>query len=268
MATPAAPALVADCEHCFALCCVLLPFSAVSGFGMDKPGGTPCPNLADDDRCSIHATLRRDGWSGCVTFDCFGAGQQVSQVTYAGVSWRESDNLGEMAAVLSVMRLLHEMLSHLAEVARRSPHPGAAALTDEILVLTAATPVELLAVDLDNLHDRVGAALEAASARLRRGTDLRGRDLAGHDLRDQPLGDADLRGSLLIRWRRKKAHNQWRTFSITCRCCGEKCWNCSNPNRTCSSWTQHAAAAATLKPSCKAARTFWPWIKTPMPSGT
>jgi hypothetical protein len=199
VATPAAPALVADCEHCFALCCVLLPFSAVSGFGMDKPGGTPCPNLADDDRCTIHATLRRDGWSGCVTFDCFGAGQQVSQVTYAGVSWRESDNLGEMAAVLSVMRLLHEMLSHLAEVARRSPHPGAAALTDEILVLTAATPVELLAVDLDDLHDRVGAALEAASARLRRGIDLRGRDLAGHDLRDQPLGDADLRGSLLIR---------------------------------------------------------------------
>jgi len=199
VATPAAPALVADCEHCFALCCVLLPFSAVSGFGMDKPGGTPCPNLADDDRCTIHATLRRDGWSGCVTFDCFGAGQQVSQVTYAGVSWRESDNLGEMAAVLSVMRLLHEMLSHLAEVARRSPRPGAAALTDEILVLTAATPVELLAVDLDDLHDRVGAALEAASARLRRGTDLRGRDLAGHDLRDQPLGDADLRGSLLIR---------------------------------------------------------------------
>ena len=46
----------------------------VSGFGMDKPGGTPCPNLADDDRCRIHATLREDGWSGCVTFDCFGAG--------------------------------------------------------------------------------------------------------------------------------------------------------------------------------------------------
>src|SRR5580765_1531636 len=116
--SPEAPSLVADCEHCFALCCVLLPFSAVSGFGLDKPGGTPCPNLADDDRCGIHATLRRDGWSGCVTFDCFGAGQQVSQVTYAGVSWREHYNLGEMAAVLSVMRLLHEMLTHLTEVGR------------------------------------------------------------------------------------------------------------------------------------------------------
>ena len=66
MTVPEAPSLVADCEQCFALCCVLLPFSAVSGFGIDKPGGTPCPNLADDDRCSIHATLRQDGWSGCV----------------------------------------------------------------------------------------------------------------------------------------------------------------------------------------------------------
>ena len=199
MTVPEAPSLVADCEQCFALCCVLLPFSAVSGFGIDKPGGTPCPNLADDDRCSIHATLRDDGWSGCVTFECFGAGQQVSQVTYAGVSWRESGNLGEMAAVLSVMRLLHEMLAHLAEVERRSPDPTATELATEIAALTGATPAELLAVDLDDLHDRVGAVLEAASARLRSGAGLRGRDLAGQDLRTGDLRDADLRGALLIR---------------------------------------------------------------------
>ncbi len=199
MTVPEAPSLVADCEQCFALCCVLLPFGAVSGFGMDKAGGTPCPNLDDDDRCRIHATLRRDGWSGCVTFDCFGAGQQVSQVTYAGTSWRESDDLGEMAAVLSVMRLLHEMLAHLAEVERRSPDPTASGLAAEIVVLTGATPSELLAVDLDDVHDRVGEALLRASARLRSGATLRGRDLAGQDLRRTDLRDADLRGAVLIR---------------------------------------------------------------------
>ena len=196
---PQTPLLVADCQQCFALCCVLLPFSAVSGFGVDKPGGTPCLNLADDDRCTIHASLRRDGWSGCVTFDCFGAGQQVSQVTYGGVSWREQENLGEMAAVLSVMRLLHEMLSYLAEVDRRSPEPAAAELAAEIVRMTASTPNELLDIDLDYLHDRVGAVLESVSARLRSGADLRGRDLAGRDLRDHDLHDADLRGSVLIR---------------------------------------------------------------------
>jgi uncharacterized protein YjbI with pentapeptide repeats len=196
---PEAPSLVADCEQCFALCCVLLPFSAVSGFGMDKPGGTPCPNLADDDRCRIHATLRSDGWSGCVTFDCFGAGQQVSQVTYGGVSWREQDNLGEMSAVLSVMRVLHEMLAHLSEVGRRSPDPAAADLAAQIIRMTRATPNELLDLDLDHLHDRVGSALEEASARLRSGIDLRGRDLAGRDLREHDLHDADLRSTVLIR---------------------------------------------------------------------
>ena len=126
------PSLVADCSQllrrCAACCC---RSRAASGFGVDKPGGTPCPNLAGDDRCRIHATLREDGWPGCTVFDCFGAGQQVSQVTYGGVSWREQDNLGEMAAVLSVMRLLHEMLAHLTR--GRAPQrrtPAARPLAD------------------------------------------------------------------------------------------------------------------------------------------
>ena len=64
--------------------------------------------------------------------------------------------------------------------------------------MTGATPHELLDIDLDYLHDRVGGALEAASARLRSGPALRGRDLAGRDLRDDDLRDADLRSALLI----------------------------------------------------------------------
>lgn len=199
MSAPEAPTLVADCDSCFALCCVLLPFAASSGFGIDKPGGTPCPNLAGDDRCRIHATLREDGWSGCSTFDCFGAGQQVSQVTYRGVSWREHDDLGEMAAVLSVMRQLHEMLTHLGEAGRRSAGPEVLELEAHIVALTGETPAALLGVDLDELHQRVGGALDEASARLRHGPSYRREDLAGRDLRQWMLGDADLRGALLIR---------------------------------------------------------------------
>ena len=123
---------------------MLLPFSADAGFGVDKSGGRPCLNLLDDDRCRIHATLREDGWPGCTVFECFGAGQQVSQVTYAGVSWREGGNLAEMGAVLTVMRQLHEMLVHLDEVARRTPDPDAAALRARIEELTAADPETLL----------------------------------------------------------------------------------------------------------------------------
>lgn len=196
------PELVSDCSSCFGLCCVLLPFSAVSGFGVDKPGGRPCHNLLDDDRCGIHASLREDGWPGCTVFECFGAGQQVSQVTYAGVSWREQDNLAEMAAVLSVMRQLHEMLVHLAEVERRSPDPAAAATAAEIEELTGAEPEALLTFDLDDLQERVGALLAEASTRVRRrwpaAVDRSRQDLAGR----RPPGDlrgGSFRGAFLVR---------------------------------------------------------------------
>ena len=68
-----------------------------------------------------YLALRNLGYDNVVLYDASWdewsrdprAGQQVSQVTYGGVSWREQDNLPEMAAVLSVMRSLHEMLVHL-----------------------------------------------------------------------------------------------------------------------------------------------------------
>ena len=197
----APPALRSDCASCFALCCVLLPFSADSGFGVDKPGGRPCLNLLDDDRCRIHATLREDGWPGCTVFECFGAGQQVSQVTYAGMSWRERGNLAEMGAVLTVMRQLHEMLVHLVEVARRSPDPEAADAQARIEALTTADPETLLTTDLDEVHEHVGRLLADASTRVRRrwpdAADLSRQDLAGRRL-EGDLRGCSLRGALLI----------------------------------------------------------------------
>ncbi|MGN0062619.1 MAG: pentapeptide repeat-containing protein [Nocardioides sp.] len=195
------PVLHAECDQCFGLCCVLLPFSAADGFGTSKPGGTPCTNLDASDRCRIHDRLRESGWSGCVRFDCFGAGQQVSQVTYGGVSWRDQPNLGEMSAVLSVMRQVHELLALLDEAGRRGV-AAAEPLTAETLALTGATPEVLLTTDLDELRDRVrpvlGEARDEARSRWPEAPDLARADLAGTDLRYRDLRGADLTGALLI----------------------------------------------------------------------
>ncbi|WP_295658297.1 pentapeptide repeat-containing protein [uncultured Nocardioides sp.] len=191
--------LVSDCSRCFGLCCVLLPFRAGSGFGTDKDGGTPCHHLQDDDACGIHDRLRERGWPGCTVFECFGAGQRVSQGTYAGTSWREHDNLGEMSAVLSAMRQLHEMLVHLAEVDRRSPAATAAGLAGRIAALGDGDAESVLGIDLDELRAEVGAELRIASLRLRgAGDDREGTDLSGRDLRDVLLVRASLRGALLL----------------------------------------------------------------------
>ena len=137
---------------------MLLPFRSVDGFGADKPGGTACAHLRSDDLCGIHDRLADSGWPGCVAYDCRGAGQQVTQVTYAGRSWHEQDNLPEMAAVFSVMRVLHELLVRLEPVP-----DDPRSVRSRVLALTGGTPDDLLALDLDQLEVEVAGAVEAVS---------------------------------------------------------------------------------------------------------
>jgi len=73
--------LQGDCENCFGMCCVALPFAASSDFAMNKEAGKPCQNLREDFRCGVHSSLRERGFRGCTVYDCFGAGQKVSQMT-------------------------------------------------------------------------------------------------------------------------------------------------------------------------------------------
>ena len=181
---------------------MLLPYSADAGFGADKAGGTPCRNLAGDDRCTIHADLRETGWRGCTIFECFGAGQHVSQVTYAGRSWRDPQvNRAEMAAVFSALRVIHEMLFHLEEALERRPaNPGAITARSRLAGITEGSPEIVLTVDLDELTRMVGEILRQVSRDVRGGGGgaTAGPDLVGRDLRQRRLVGADLRGRLLI----------------------------------------------------------------------
>jgi hypothetical protein len=218
--------LEADCSQCFGLCCVALPFARSADFPVDKPGGEPCRNLLADHRCGIHDRLLEGGWRGCVTFDCFGAGQQVSQVTFGGVSWREAPATAPMMyAVLPVMRQLHEMLAHLRDALALEPDEaarhGLTAVADEVSAATDGSPDELLAVDLVAVRSRVGGLLRTVSASVRARRRSRhgipkpprrvraGADLVAADLRGQDLRAADLRGALLIAADLRDADLRW-----------------------------------------------------------
>ncbi len=195
------PQLSADCSRCDGLCCVLLPFRRSADFGADKPAATPCQHLDPRDGCGIHDSLRDTGWSGCAAFDCFGAGQHLTGTIYAGRHWRDAtgSELAEMGVVLGVVRQLHEMLAHLAEVERRSPDDGARAMTAELVALGRADPATLLAADLGAVRARVSPVLRAATERLHGPATPMPADLAGADLRDRSLERADLRGGFLVR---------------------------------------------------------------------
>ncbi|MCO5972377.1 pentapeptide repeat-containing protein [Actinoallomurus soli] len=206
--TTARTDLRADCGRCQGLCCVALPFAASAGFAIDKDAGRPCPNLNADFRCGIHADLRGKGFSGCTVFDCFGAGQQVCQVTFAGQDWRESPGTARrMFAVFAVMRQLHEILWYLAEAlalpAARPVHGELRRALTDTERLTRAGAEELAEADVAAHRARVNPLLLRASELVRAGVpgrpkNRRGADLMGARLRGADLRGADLRGAYLI----------------------------------------------------------------------
>jgi Pentapeptide repeats (8 copies) len=202
---PARADLRADCARCFALCCVAPAFRASADFAITKPAGRPCLHLGADFGCEIHDALRPSGFPGCAVFDCFGAGQQVAQVTFGGRDWRSAPELAEpMFAAFAVLRPLHELMWHLNEaLALAPPGPLADGLRDALAgagALTTGTPADLARVDLAARWQAANELLLQASARARApgGADLRGADLAGQDLRGTGLRAASLRGALLI----------------------------------------------------------------------
>lgn len=185
-------------------------FTKSSDFAIDKPHGTPCPNLREDCSCAIHPQLRERGFRGCQVFECFGAGQRISQGTFDGVSWRQAPaTAAGMFAAFGIARQLHEVLAYLREAAEWPVDDTLRAqLEHQFAVIDAACGLqaaELAAVDVEALRGPASLLLRSASRAARSaimgdraaerelGPDLFARDLAGEDLRG-----ACLRGAMAI----------------------------------------------------------------------
>lgn len=199
--------LVADCARCVGLCCVVPALAKSSDFAITKPASHPCKNLLADHRCSIHADLDVKGFPGCTVYDCFGAGQQVTQVTFGGVSWRDDVRIRpQMFAAFEVMRALHELLWLVADAIALGGLELTAKLEDERDLLTALSRLparELVGTNVEVHRARVNLLLTAVSTAVRamvraEAADHRGADLIGRDLRGVDLTAASLRGALLV----------------------------------------------------------------------
>jgi uncharacterized protein YjbI with pentapeptide repeats len=187
---------------------VALPFSASTDFAVDKGAGEPCGNLQPDFRCGIHGRLRESGFAGCTVFDCFGAGQKVSQTTFEGRDWRQDPQIArEMFAVFPVMRQLHELLWYLTAAlslpSASALHCDLRAALAETDALTRGSASDLATTDAQTVRGRVNALLLRASELARAAApgpraDHRGADLAGADLTGASLAGASLRGACLI----------------------------------------------------------------------
>ncbi len=131
-----------DCANCVALCCVLPGFDKSDKFAISREKGEVCPNLGPDNRCAIHESLDEEGFSGCVEYTCFGAGQRVT-ARHAPRDWRADPELiPEMFGLLALLRIVHELISIMRDEKDLGPE-------DELP--PAARILEAVVRDLDGL---------------------------------------------------------------------------------------------------------------------
>ncbi|CRK57257.1 oxetanocin A resistance protein [Alloactinosynnema sp. L-07] len=180
-----------------------LAFAKSADFGFDKPAGRPCKNLLADYRCGMHTSLRESGFPGCTVYECFGAGQQVVQVTFGGRTWRDDPAIAQRQFdAFGVLRVLHELLWYLADALTFAPGLTAdlQRAYDETTLLTKSDPDALLALDVAAHRHAVNQVLIQASDQARSGLRAKRRksDLIGANLRRADLRGASLRGALLI----------------------------------------------------------------------
>ncbi|MED1863008.1 pentapeptide repeat-containing protein [Fictibacillus nanhaiensis] len=202
--------LQADCGRCFGLCCVALPYARSADFPLDKDGGTPCRNLQDDFRCGIHEHLRDKGFKGCTVYECFGAGQKVSQNTFSGLDWETNPELAkEMFDVFPIMQQLQEIMYYLTEAVNLNEtkpilHELEMAI-GEIEELTQRSASEIKQMNVSDIRMKINELLIRTSELVRAEyihkkylIKRKPSDLIGAKLQKADLRGANLRGALLI----------------------------------------------------------------------
>ena len=202
--------LHADCDNCFGLCCVALPYAKSADFALDKDSGIPCRHLQSDHRCSIHKHLRTRGFKGCAVYDCFGAGQKVSQITYEGKDWRKHPEIAnEMFNVYPIVKQLHEMLYYLTQAlqleAAKPIHLQLQEAFKETERLTFLSPLSIQDINVSAHREQVNHLLIQTSERVRAQVPSKTKkklgkrvDLIGAQLSGANLRGANLRGAILI----------------------------------------------------------------------
>ena len=165
--------LRADCSRCAALCCVALAFDRSDKFAIDKASGEICRHLNERNGCRIHAERQLRGFSGCITYDCVGAGQRVTHEVFKGQTWREDPSLLlPMTDAFNTMKRVHDLLQLLTQAARlpleARERETVNTLFDELNPRTGWTPETLGALDVGDSERCVRAFLQTLQRHVKR----------------------------------------------------------------------------------------------------
>lgn len=152
-----------DCSKCSGLCCTALFFSKIDGFPEDKVAGVPCCNLEKNFLCKIHQELEKKGMKGCIAYDCFGAGQFVTQQICHGDTWKDNENKTEIFHAFHKVFQLFQIRYYLAEASSIIPaepiKTEIESLIKENEKLCANNLEDIDKIDVETHRDRVNNLL-------------------------------------------------------------------------------------------------------------
>lgn len=196
-----------DCSKCSGLCCTALFFSKIDGFPNDKTPGQPCVNLLKDYRCKIHSQLEKQKMKGCIGYDCFGAGQQVTQVIYQGQTWNEIPNQSaEIFDVFIIVFQLYQIRYYLIEamsiISAKPFKKNIQCLIEENIKMCHYPPNRILSLDLEQYRNRSNTILKQVCRLLQQSIHSEHKkvpaNLFGGNFKGQDMSGADLSSKLLI----------------------------------------------------------------------
>lgn len=184
-----------NCKDCCGLCCTALYFAKSEGFPHDKPAGIPCSHLCADYQCDIHEKLFSRKMKGCMAYDCFGAGQWVTQHTFAGKSWQQVNKELVFTVFIKAVQL-HQMLWYLCEAAISIKDINMLGQINhqiqQLINILVEPAKEVAACDIVAIRNSVNQCLKQACMII--STAYCGRHIKGHDAVGKKFNQADLSG--------------------------------------------------------------------------
>ncbi|MEG1500674.1 MAG: pentapeptide repeat-containing protein [Clostridiales bacterium] len=194
-----------DCAKCSGLCCVALYCMKTDGFPEDKEAGKPCKNLMPDFRCAIHSQLAKDKMRGCLAYDCFGAGQMVTQLYYPNKDWlTKPKQANEIFEIFLIVFQLHQMLWYLIEafsaVSDKHLISNIEMLICENQQMTSQCPNEILNLDVEKYRSKVNQILKKVieSIAVYSANGGKSKDFFGKNFKKANLDGRDFSMSFLI----------------------------------------------------------------------
>jgi len=196
--------LTIDCEKCSGLCCVALYCSKSDGFPANKIAGKPCQNLMPDFRCTIHSKLAQSKMKGCLAYDCFGAGQKVTQDCFPTTNWQSHPKqANQVFEVFHAVFLLHQMLWYLVEASSlnltEKINLNLEALIAENEQMTSLEADAIMKLDIDAYRLKVNEQLKEVSKLIAMpSNEDHKRDFFGKNFKGVNLDGKDFSMSLMI----------------------------------------------------------------------